>query len=364
MFGSQALEVAIGMAVVFFVVATSSSAVVDLITSVLKKRSKGLKKSVYRLLSGDKTVPKKNASGQGQSEDATSEFMAKLLKSSPVAGLAATAKDYPSYIPAKNFAEGILSIVRNEMEGDSNKVENVLESLPDNLANQLREVAARAGGDLVAIQAGIEDWFDSAMDRAAGEFKRWTRWVLIAVATVIIVLFNVDAVDLGTTLWTSEDVRVAVVGNAPDVLESSTDNQDADAAIDQVSTVLAPFGWKDTLCPLDTANESCGVGEYIANFGKAVPVHALGWFITVMLVSLGAPFWYGALSKLVALRDTGAKPGKAGAEPGSAQSVLDKDPNRWAPTSVSEPVSSLAAALTPNPDTTTKSALQKVQSEE
>jgi hypothetical protein len=351
MFGSQALEVAIGMAVIFFVVAASSSAVVDLITSVLKKRSTGLKKSVYRLLSGDKVVPKKDVPHDSGSDAVTSEFMMKLLKSSPIAGLAAAAKDYPSYIPAKNFAEGVLSILRSELEGDNNEMARVLDSLPENLANQLREVAARVGSDLVAIQAGIEDWFDSAMDRAAGEFKRWTRWVLIAVATVIIVVFNVDAVDLGTTLWTSEDVRVEVAGNAPGVVEDSTDGQaepTASTAIEQVSTVLAPFGWKQTLCPADAGNPSCGVGDYIVNFGKAVPGHFLGWFITVMLVSLGAPFWYGALSKLVALRDTGTKPGKAGAEPGSAQSVLDKDPNRWAPASVSEPVSSLATALTPS----------------
>jgi hypothetical protein len=167
---------------------------------------------------------------------------------------------------------------------------------------------------------------------------------------VLIVLFNVDAVDLGTTLWTSEDVRIDAAVNAPDTLESSADGQDADAAIEQVSTVLAPFGWKQTLCPPDTAISGCSVGDYVTNFGKAAPGHLLGWFITVMLVSLGAPFWYGALSKLVALRDTGAKPGKAGADPGSAQSTLDKDPNRWAPTSVSEPVTSLVAAMTPQPD--------------
>jgi hypothetical protein len=343
MFGSQALEVAIGMALIFFIVATASSAVVDLISSLLKKRSKDLRKTVYRLLSGEKTVP--NQSG---SQDATSEFMKQLLESSPVAGLAAAAKDYPSYIPAKNFAEGVLSIVSSKFDGDSKKMDDVLDSLPDNLGNHLREVAGRVGSDIVAIQAGIEDWFDSAMDRASGGFKRWSRWVLIVVATVIIVAFNVDAVDIGTTLWTSEEVRVEVAGNAPDIVEDSVDGEatpTASAAIEQVSTVLAPFGWKQTLCPDE--NTQCDVGDYAANFGSAAWGHLLGWFITVMLVSLGAPFWYGALSKLVALRDTGAKPGKAGEEPGSAQSTLDKDPNRTAPKRVSEPVASLAEALTP-----------------
>ena len=122
MLGSQALDVAIGMAVVFFV-AAASSAVVDLITSVLKKRSRGLKKSVYRLLSGDKTVPKKNAPPQGESRDATGDFMGDLLKSSPIAGLAAAAKDYPSYIPAKNFLEGVLSIVPTNFSEDAREME-------------------------------------------------------------------------------------------------------------------------------------------------------------------------------------------------------------------------------------------------
>ena len=343
MFGSQALEVAIGMAVIFFVVATASSAVVDLISSALKKRSRDLKKSVYRMLSGEKTVPK-----QGEPQDTTSDFMETLLKSGPVAGIAAAAKDYPSYIPAKNFAEGVLSIVGAKFDEDGKEMADVLDSLPENLGNQLREVAGRVGSDIVAIQAGIEDWFDSAMDRASGGFKRWSRLVLIVVATVIIIVFNVDAVDIGTTLWTSEEVRVEVAENAPDIVEDSVDGQTtptASSAIEQVSTVLAPFGWKQTLCPAE--NSPCDVGDYAVNFGKAAWGHLLGWFITVMLVSLGAPFWYGALSKLVALRDTGAKPGKAGAEAGSAQSILNEDPNRRPPTSVSDPVASLVSVFTP-----------------
>lgn len=353
MFGSQALEVAIGMAIIFFIVAAASSAVVDLLSSALKKRSKDLRKSVYRLLSGQKIVPK-----QGGDQDATDAFMAKLIKSSPVAGLAAAAKDYPSYIPAKNFAEGVLTVVRTELVGaegyspsdagaNQSGIESVLGVLPENLGNQLKEVAGRTGSDLIAIQAGLEDWFDSAMDRASGSFKRWSRIWLIVVATAIIVVFNVDAVDIGTTLWTSEDVRVELADSAPGDLEGTDEGQAssaANAAIDQVSTVLAPFGWKQTLCP---DKKECDFGDYAENFGRAVPGHLLGWFITVMLVSLGAPFWYGALSKLVALRDTGAKPGKAGAEPGSAQSTLDKDKKRVAPKTVSDPVASLATVLTP-----------------
>ena len=358
MFGSEALEVAIGLALVFFVVATASSAVVDLITSAFKVRSSHLEKSVYRLLSGTKDEPKKLAGEAQDNADAAVAFVERIYKSSPVAGLAAAAKEKPSYMPAKSFASAVLSILQRDMDDVDGQVETdpaanvvalttVLETLPNDLRDQLKEIARRTGEDIVAIQAGLEDWFDSAMDRASGVFKRWSQWVLIAVATVIIVAFNVDAIDIGTTLWTSEEVRTQVAVSAGLPLDENAEQpKTAGEAIDRAATVLAPFGWNEPICTV-ADGESCGPMDYVTGFVVVSTGHVLGWLITILLVSLGAPFWYDALSKLIAIRGSQTKPAKAAGEPGSAQSAMDADAARKPPKGSSDPIVSLANVLTP-----------------
>ena len=46
-----------------------------------------------------------------------------------------------------------------------------------------------------------------------------------------------------------------------------------------------------------------------------------GWLVTALLVTLGAPFWFGLLTKVVSLRSTGAEPPPAGSDPGSATTL-------------------------------------------
>ena len=53
MFGSQALETAIGLALMFFVIATASSAVVEFVSRLMGKRSADLEKTIKHMLAGD-----------------------------------------------------------------------------------------------------------------------------------------------------------------------------------------------------------------------------------------------------------------------------------------------------------------------
>ena len=54
-----------------------------------------------------------------------------------------------------------------------------------------------------------------------------------------------------------------------------------------------PIGWK---APLDNAEREGWISKLV------------GWIITALAVSLGAPFWFDMLNKLNSLRSTGIKP--------------------------------------------------------
>jgi hypothetical protein len=43
-----------------------------------------------------------------------------------------------------------------------------------------------------------------------------------------------------------------------------------------------------------------------------VPDHLLGWFLTGVAVSLGAPFWFDTLNRFMNIRATGTAPNEKG----------------------------------------------------
>ena len=66
-------------------------------------------------------------------------------------------------------------------------------------------------------------------------------------------------------------------------------------------------GWKQDKERLAAARvlQGDGAGVCIAWFAKTVWNHLLGWIVTVLAISLGAPFWFDVLNKIMNLRNAG-----------------------------------------------------------
>jgi hypothetical protein len=183
-----------------------------------------------------------------------------------------------------------------------------------------------ARGDIDRARGELEAWFDSAMDRVSGRYRRRTAWVLFAVGLSMTVLLNVDAVRIATALYKSPALREAAVAMAGRVTgpqegeraepvrpqgaavgeqqrnqpatQSSTGRIDANAALDSLYVLRLPIGWGDTVAgPWPTAAEWEKVGEHIWD-------SLFGWLLTAFAISLGAPFWFDTLNRIMVIRST------------------------------------------------------------
>lgn len=70
----------------------------------------------------------------------------------------------------------------------------------------------RSGRNLDALQHSIETWFDDAMDRLSGAYKRFSQYFTLTFD--LAVAGNVDSISLARTLWTNQDARSAMVGGS------------------------------------------------------------------------------------------------------------------------------------------------------
>lgn len=194
---------------------------------------------------------------------------------------------------------------------------NVVDNIPNNPKIQrivLHAVDA-AQGDLDKAQKSIEDWYDSAMDRVSGWYKRTMHAIVLVIGLVIAIGMNVDSLAIVDKLYQSDAMREAVVAaasnaadrynkGAKDVNSPSTDSaaktSGKDGPYSQAKDALAdlhlPIGWdnaKLTLCPPPNSQ-----------WMKFLVFPWIGWILTALAASLGAPFWFDVLNKVMVIRST------------------------------------------------------------
>ena len=171
-----------------------------------------------------------------------------------------------------------------------------------------REVTA-VENEVERFGKNIEGWFNDAMDRVGGWYKRWTQRIQLVLAVLIVLLLNIDTIMLVKRFSTDKDVRAAILAQADKINQNGSpkDAKQLQDDIDGLRAVSLPLGWTD-----DTRDEArCFpwllVGE--SPFWRTL-LKLLGLLISIGAVSLGAPFWFDMLSKFINLRGAGTPPGE------------------------------------------------------
>ena len=133
--------------------------------------------------------------------------------------------------------------------------------------------------------------------RVSGWYKRKTQAILLVIGTVLVLALNANTLAIADRLWTDQSIRAAVVQQA-DQAASQPSGDDPRARLDSTANDVAsvaklgvPMGWSG-----DAKPDWSGSG-WVSAVG--------GWLLTVLAISLGAPFWFDALGRISRLRSSG-----------------------------------------------------------
>ncbi len=202
MFGSVVLDVAIGMAFVYLLMSLIASVIQELLATFMQLRAANLEKGLHSLFSGDSigsemdlvnsiydhglvrglySDPKKD-SGKLPSlfrkvMNWVRTMMRRVIGISADKPLTITADPLllPSYIPSRTFALALIDILNaNKKEGPEAmaSIKAALATHNNKAAQALLTLAIDAKGDVVAFQRNLEQWYNDAMDRVSGWYKR------------------------------------------------------------------------------------------------------------------------------------------------------------------------------------------------
>jgi hypothetical protein len=303
--GSVAVDVAVGLVFTYLVFSTLCSGANEGISQFMNRRGRELFDTINGLL-GDKSVQERFwahplISGLIRSrnlKETAAPFFADGLETKVVTRMRTkTFRDIaPSYISPSTFAKVILDITGTT--GTPASLVDSGQSLPAVPAPiqiaAIDSIMRTAGADLTRAQNDIEKWFNDTMDRLSGYYKRWTKRLLLVLAVIIVIAFNVNTIQLAQSLWREPAVRAGVVQSA----QNPTAPGSQTAAGQQVTTAVndafnLPLGWSSSTWHVDH-------GRWFWTI--------IGWLLSIAAVSLGAPFWFGVLGKVNSLRSTGPPP--------------------------------------------------------
>ncbi|HSU16299.1 hypothetical protein [Longimicrobium sp.] len=344
MFGSEILEVAIGIIFIYILVSVICSAVREGIEAFMKTRSAYLEHGIRELLH--------DADGKGLAE---SFFKHPLIyglyldeyKPRPplsVKGLfpwtrgrrpsyAAKGSGLPSYIPTKSFALALMDLAArgpatNAISSSPESTRISLDSIRQNVENlgnpgvqrALLTALDTAQNDLDKLQANLEAWYDSAMDRVSGWYKRSSQWIILVIGFAVAVAFNVNTLTIADYLYRNDAARQALVARAETAARDSTfvDSMNYKRARLALDSLSLPIGWtQKRIVPkeVDTGLER-------AWFFIGIPF--FGWLMTGIAATMGAPFWFDLLNKVMVIRST-VKPREKSREEGSEDRQPKKD---------------------------------------
>jgi hypothetical protein len=323
MFGSTTIEVFIGMIVVFIFVSTICTAIREGIESKLKTRAAYLEQGIRQLLN--------DSNGTQLAKDFYEHpLIASLFDGDYTsrayngnAGLLATGRNMPSYIPSKNFARALMDMAATgksqgtfNAESDAPVVslaairQNISDLGDSKVQRALLNAVDMAQGDLNKAQENIENWFNSTMDRVSGWYKRSTQWIIFVIALFVAISMNIDTITIVNYLMESDTARKVMIGHAEAIQGGATVDYDvAKAALENYNL---PIGWKNLSFDFKG-------GWYL------FLTMLMGWMITALAATLGAPYWFDMLNKVMVIRST-VKPHEKSPEEDSQDARASKSP--------------------------------------
>lgn len=239
----------------------------------------------------------------------------------------------PSYISPASFSSALVQVLSNDQSWGT--LRQKLDDRDSSLGKLLGPMLDEANGDLEKFKSKVEAHYNEVMDRVGGWYKRRTQATMLLIGFVLAVIFNVDSIYILQRLQNDPDLVTKLVLVAEKASEAAK-NQDSkivdpienenlrkqlenlNSQIKEFRSLGLPIGW--VLLPQDSMQNLTenipSVSQQNFNNNFVITYQSLqnptlswvGWFLTALAGTLGAPFWFDALSKLFAIRGTGKKP--------------------------------------------------------
>ena len=346
----QILTVVIGIVFVLLLLSLLATTLMELIASFFSLRGKNLLKALRNMLAS-----------HDEQEIILHEFQNNSLYRHLTQQYGRKSSGPPSYINAETFQSILFDVILKDAKLE--ELPQKIDQLPDDdLRKVLKQLLREADGQLDLFRLEVQNWYNNVMDRAAGWYKRNTQKILVLMGLGIAILFNADTVTMYETLSIDRELADRLYQNAVVYVENQDQQSQAarttttlpndpalggspesgpsfeyqtvplDSTGEAAANPILPPNTTTTVAPAEVQinrdslvqdiraiqEELMAISSPLGLGWEGVDVREmtfyelfsklLGYILTALAISLGAPFWFDLLKKLVNIRSAGNKP--------------------------------------------------------
>ncbi|MDJ0745023.1 MAG: hypothetical protein QNJ32_16910 [Xenococcaceae cyanobacterium MO_167.B27] len=245
----------------------------------------------------------------------------------------------PEKITAQQFVTDLIELVRDELNYENGnflhekELEEIIKNLnsdecflPQKMKLELTAIARKVinrfekkQDQLKALDREIQSWFNTSMEYASEIYRRNQVVYSRVLALIVVLMFNIDTVNIIDNLSKAEVLSSTLSNTVMEVMTSNSGMTSCSQVNDQsqfqncmsnIQTELAtaldgidtlPIGWnlydrQEEQFTFFKASNTTPLNP--PNIVKAV----IGWTISAIAISMGAPFWYSILNNLINIK--------------------------------------------------------------
>lgn len=225
----------------------------------------------------------------------------------------------PTYVDPGVFANALVGTFDLATVGVAkmNDVVKAIEALnPSPMRSQLLALAHAASEDVDKFVISVGTWVDKSLQMLGERYKVWLRRISFGLGLTVAVAFNLDTVSLVSHLYRDAAAREALAVAGSQFVAKIDDATFQSCVQDGVKSDKPECKVVGELTMAVTSGDSqlgtLPIGWPCDSFNgrpwTEVVTRILGWFLTALALSLGAPFWFDLLSKVTNIRHGMSKP--------------------------------------------------------
>ena len=306
MLNNPALDVAIGLIFIYALYSLITTTLTELVSTWINIRGRVLRGAIIRMLDDEKPTQSPGKIPNGE--------LSRVFLTRPEIKYLGNKKWFsknsrrPSYIKPKTFGKALINTLYASYEGENN-FKILISKLDDKNPTHefLINLISEAKNNTDKFKSLAEEWYNETMERVSGWYKKWIQLITFMVSLFIAFSMNVNTIEIAQKLSTDDEARIELVNAATNFLESQDDstimslNKEELDKIKKLNTqlndLLLETEKEKTIINLEYPNIKSEINEWWS--------YLLGCLITAIALSLGAPFWFDLLNRLVKLRGSG-----------------------------------------------------------
>ncbi|MBD2364033.1 hypothetical protein H6G36_23075 [Anabaena minutissima FACHB-250] len=198
------------------------------------------------------------------------------------------------------------------------KLETFSKQLPPSVVDNMATLAKRAQLKAKTTEEGVNilrqeiaETFDNSMERASGVYRRNAKGVALLIGVSIAVIANADTFHIVSILSKDAAIRTAIASNAGQVVQKNSVNSTEEIKLlrEQTNNILEeitlPIGWNKVNLEQQLGSTSNKKNPVLINSYLTM---VFGWLLSGVAISMGAPFWFELIGRVVNVRNSGKRP--------------------------------------------------------